>query len=120
MAKYGWRPVCIGIGLTSPAWMPAWIQWAPRGGAMQCTLVLTPGFADILRQRSFWGMPIDATIWPCVQGDARSGELVACLFHRIGFNSMQSFTWYFIVIHAIRPILAAFCSAFSHRLCSVR
>jgi ACS family D-galactonate transporter-like MFS transporter len=30
MAKYGWRPVFIGIGLTSLAWLPAWIRWRPR------------------------------------------------------------------------------------------
>ena len=56
MAKYGWRPVFIGIGLTSLAWVPAWIKWMPRGGAMERSLVAAPGFADILRQRSFWGV----------------------------------------------------------------
>jgi ACS family D-galactonate transporter-like MFS transporter len=56
MAKYGWRPVFIGIGLTSLAWIPAWIKWMPRGGAMERSLVAAPGFADILRQRSFWGV----------------------------------------------------------------
>jgi MFS transporter, ACS family, D-galactonate transporter len=54
MARYGWRAVFIGIGLTSLAWVPAWIKWMPRGGAMERSLVATPGFADILRQRSFW------------------------------------------------------------------
>jgi ACS family D-galactonate transporter-like MFS transporter len=56
MAKYGWRPVFIGIGLTSLAWVPAWIKWMPRSEAMERSLVAAPGFADILRQRSFWGV----------------------------------------------------------------
>jgi MFS transporter, ACS family, D-galactonate transporter len=56
MAKYGWRPVFIGIGLISLGWLPAWIRWMPRPGAMVRSLVAAPGFADILRQRSFWGV----------------------------------------------------------------
>ena len=56
MARYGWRPVFIGIGLTSVAWVPAWIKWMPHGGAMERSVVAAPGFADILRQRSFWGV----------------------------------------------------------------
>jgi len=56
MARYGWRPVFIGIGLISLVWLPAWIKWMPRGGAMERSLVAAPGFADILRQRSFWGV----------------------------------------------------------------
>jgi len=31
MARYGWRPVFIGIGLISLAWLPAWKKWMPRG-----------------------------------------------------------------------------------------
>jgi ACS family D-galactonate transporter-like MFS transporter len=56
MAKYGWRPVFIGIGLTSLAWVPAWIKWMPRGQAVDPFVVAAPSFADILRQRSFWGV----------------------------------------------------------------
>jgi len=56
MARFGWRPVFIGIGLTSLAWIPAWIKWMPRAGAMARSLIAVPGFADILRQRSFWGV----------------------------------------------------------------
>jgi len=56
MARFGWRPVFIGIGLTSLAWVPAWIKWMPRGRAMERSVVAAPGFADILRQRSFWGV----------------------------------------------------------------
>jgi ACS family D-galactonate transporter-like MFS transporter len=56
MAKYGWRSVFIGIGLTSLAWLPAWIKWMPRAGTTVRSLAAAPGFADILRQRSFWGV----------------------------------------------------------------
>ena len=56
MAKYRWRPVFIGVGLTSLAWLPAWIKWMPRGGAMMRSLPAGPSFVDILRQRTFWGV----------------------------------------------------------------
>ena len=56
IAKYGWRPVFIGIGLISLMWLPAWKKWMPRGGAILRSLPASPGFADILRQRSFWGV----------------------------------------------------------------
>jgi hypothetical protein len=55
-AKYGWRPVFIGVGLTSVAWVAAWIKWMPRGRAIERSVFAAPGFADILRQRSFWGV----------------------------------------------------------------
>jgi MFS transporter, ACS family, D-galactonate transporter len=56
MARYGWRPIFIGIGLVSLGWIPAWMKWMPRGS--------TPAdersshkvsSASILRVRSFWG-----------------------------------------------------------------
>jgi MFS family permease len=55
IAKYGWRATFIGIGLISLAWIPAWIKWMPRGGAIQRSLSAAPGLADIFRLRSFWG-----------------------------------------------------------------
>lgn len=56
MAKYGWRPVFIGIGLASLLWLPAWWKWKPCGQGIHGAAVQhIPGFADILRQRSFWG-----------------------------------------------------------------
>jgi MFS transporter, ACS family, D-galactonate transporter len=55
MAMYGWRPVFIGVGLVSLLWLPAWIKWMPCGSAMGSSSVMTAGFVDILRQRSFWG-----------------------------------------------------------------
>jgi ACS family D-galactonate transporter-like MFS transporter len=60
MVVYGWRPVFIGIGLVSLIWLPAWMKWMPRGHKQSPHLTGTepvdsPGFLDILRQRSFWG-----------------------------------------------------------------
>src|SRR6266403_2994710 len=56
MARYGWRPVFIGIGLISLLWLPAWIRWMPRGREPAGSAAGTGGFADILRQGSFWGL----------------------------------------------------------------
>lgn len=55
MAKFGWRPVFIGIGLVSLLWLPAWMKWMPRGPGMASSVTAAPDFTDILRQRSFWG-----------------------------------------------------------------
>ncbi len=55
MAKYGWRPVFIGIGLVSLAWLPAWWKWMPRGQAVAESAVTAVAIAVIVRERSFWG-----------------------------------------------------------------
>ncbi len=56
MARFGWRPVFIAIGLVSLLWLPAWAKWMPRDGRIVARSI-TPatGFAEIFRQRSFWG-----------------------------------------------------------------
>ena len=57
MAKYGWRPVFIGIGLVSLAWLPAWLKWRPCGKeAGTSTVTGLSLMLAILRQRSFWGV----------------------------------------------------------------
>ncbi len=55
MAKYGWRPVFIGIGLISLLWLPAWAKWMPRGPGLQRPVTAKTDYADILTHRSFWG-----------------------------------------------------------------
>src|SRR5439155_9408515 len=62
MAKYGWRPVFIGIGLVSLLWLPAWAKWMPHNGGLPADSVKAsssdkagPDFAASLSQRSFWG-----------------------------------------------------------------
>jgi MFS family permease len=56
IAKYGWRSVFIGIGVISLLWLPLWGKWKPRGGRELHLLGASPGFAEILRRRSFWGV----------------------------------------------------------------
>src|SRR5215831_18702860 len=55
MAHYGWRPVFIGIGLLSLAWLPAWMKWMPRVESVAHSGVC-PRVSEIVRQRSFWGV----------------------------------------------------------------
>jgi len=55
MAKYGWRPVFIGMGLVALLWLPAWAKWMPRGPGVSRPVTARTGYLDILTQRSFWG-----------------------------------------------------------------
>ena len=55
MAKYGWRPVFIGMGLVALLWLPAWAKWMPRGPGIARPVTARTGYRDILTQRSFWG-----------------------------------------------------------------
>jgi hypothetical protein len=56
-----WLAACFHrIGLISLVWLPGWIKWMPRGEAMVRSLPTAPGFADVLRQRSF-GVFVRAT-----------------------------------------------------------
>ena len=55
MAKYGWRPVFIGIGLISLLWLPAWMRVASRRESLpQGKKATSIGAFRILRQYSFW------------------------------------------------------------------
>jgi MFS family permease len=54
MVSYGWRPVFLGIGLVSLAWLPAWIRWMPRHETLTHLAGASPRIIDILRQRPFW------------------------------------------------------------------
>jgi MFS family permease len=55
MAKFGWRPVFIGMGLVALLWLPAWAKWMPRGPGIARPVTARTGYLDILTQRSFWG-----------------------------------------------------------------
>jgi len=56
MARYGWRPVFLWVGLVSLLWLPAWRKWRPTSHPRPAHADgAGPGFSDILRQRSFWG-----------------------------------------------------------------
>jgi MFS family permease len=57
MARYGWRPAFLGIGLVSLLWLPAWQRWRPREEQTSGKRAKhpTPAFKEVLGQRSFWG-----------------------------------------------------------------
>jgi MFS transporter, ACS family, D-galactonate transporter len=56
VARYGWRPFFIGLGLLSLAWIVPWLKWMPRGPGMTLTgRAKPPSFLQILEQRSAWG-----------------------------------------------------------------
>jgi ACS family D-galactonate transporter-like MFS transporter len=56
MARYGWRPFFIVLGLLSMAWLIPWFAWVPRAGtAISPVQKDGPGFVALLRQRSMWG-----------------------------------------------------------------
>ena len=59
MAKYGWRPIFLGIGLLSLLWLPAWFLFMPRGpGFLPPSKLPQPSTAQIFAQRSFWGVTL--------------------------------------------------------------
>ena len=56
MARFGWRPFFIVLGLVSLLWLVPWIRWMPQG----CAATLTeargvPSLGEFLRMRSAWG-----------------------------------------------------------------
>jgi len=60
IANYGWRPVFLGIGLVSLAWLPAWMRWMPRRETPTHFAGPSPRVVDILRQRPFWATAVGA------------------------------------------------------------
>jgi ACS family D-galactonate transporter-like MFS transporter len=56
MARYGWRPFFIVLGLVSMAWLIPWLAWVPRAGtAISHVEKSGAWFLKLLRQRSMWG-----------------------------------------------------------------
>lgn len=56
MARFGWRPFFVVVGLLSLVWLAPWLVWMPRGETPEkgAAIVSIPTGA-ILRQRSAWG-----------------------------------------------------------------
>jgi MFS transporter, ACS family, D-galactonate transporter len=55
MARFGWRPIFIVLGLGSLLWLPAWFRWSPQKSNRAGTAEdKGPGFKEILVQKSFW------------------------------------------------------------------
>jgi MFS transporter, ACS family, D-galactonate transporter len=56
IAKHGWRPFFIGLGLISLLWLLPWKMSMPTGPGMAVSATdRTPGIPEILLQRSAWG-----------------------------------------------------------------
>jgi MFS family permease len=56
MAKFGWRPFFLGVGLLSLLWLGPWLAWRPRADPVHASRQSTiAGAWEILRQRSAWG-----------------------------------------------------------------
>jgi MFS family permease len=55
MARLGWRPVFVVLGLGSLLWLPAWFKWMPRGqDAARTATSHGPGFLEIISRRPAW------------------------------------------------------------------
>jgi MFS family permease len=57
MARFGWRPFFIVLGLGSLIWLPAWIKWMPRTKAapLDANSAGAPSLLEFLGMRSAWG-----------------------------------------------------------------
>jgi len=57
VARFGWRPFFVGLGLICMLWLIPWLKWRPR--IPQITpldpVVATASLLAILKQRSLWG-----------------------------------------------------------------
>ncbi len=58
MARYGWRPVFIVLGLVSLIWVAPWLHWMPKTTIAGQHVTAKVSAADILRRRSFWGASV--------------------------------------------------------------
>jgi ACS family D-galactonate transporter-like MFS transporter len=56
MARYGWRPFFIVLGLVSLMWLVPWIKWMPREPLeVSAVKSASPRIGQILKLRSAWG-----------------------------------------------------------------
>jgi MFS transporter, ACS family, D-galactonate transporter len=56
MARFGWRPFFIVLGVASLLWLPPWLRWMPRAPAGSATLAHGPGWWELLRCRQLWAV----------------------------------------------------------------
>ena len=55
MARYGWRPIFIFLGLGSLLWLPAWFRWNPvRPTQTPSVSARGPGFKEILAHKKIF------------------------------------------------------------------
>ena len=56
MARFGWRPFFVVLGLASLLWLLPWLKWMPTNHAQGLTDVSgAPSLPEFLRLRSAWG-----------------------------------------------------------------
>jgi MFS transporter, ACS family, D-galactonate transporter len=56
MARFGWRPFFIVLGLVSLLWLVPWVKWMPKErDATRLDTSGAPNFSEFLRLRSAWG-----------------------------------------------------------------
>src|SRR5207302_6318782 len=56
VARFGWRPFFVVLGLVSLLWLPPWLRWMPRTSAVGVQdMKEGPGLSEIIRNRSSWG-----------------------------------------------------------------
>jgi len=55
VARFGWRPFFVVLGLVSLLWLPPWLRWMPRTAAGTQDMKQGPGLSEIIRHRSSWG-----------------------------------------------------------------
>jgi MFS transporter, ACS family, D-galactonate transporter len=56
VARFGWRPFFIVLGVVSLLWLPPWLQWMPR--TPTCGVLHMkqgPALSEIVRKQSAWG-----------------------------------------------------------------
>jgi len=58
MARYGWRPVFIVLGLISLLWVAPWLRWMPKTTIAEKDVTAAVSAAAIFRQGSFWGATV--------------------------------------------------------------
>ncbi|HEY1731693.1 MAG TPA: MFS transporter [Terriglobales bacterium] len=58
MARYGWRPVFIVIGLVSLLWVLPWLRYKPRNAIGGARVSAPVSVLEIFRQNSFWGASV--------------------------------------------------------------
>jgi MFS transporter, ACS family, D-galactonate transporter len=56
VARFGWRPFFVALGLAGMLWLPLWWLWRPpKAAPARQAIGGTAGYLDVLRQRSAWG-----------------------------------------------------------------
>jgi MFS family permease len=58
IARLGWRPFFVLLGLTSLLWLIPWLRWMPRSesSVSAASKIAYEGIVKVLRQPSVWGM----------------------------------------------------------------